>query len=144
MREHSTAGIRKEDTLRNKKEEEKNQTERTAKHKSDDIAKGEDTNVTNSKPSESIRLTNDRLINDAPAECLEASQKGSRTDNAIRSLKVSHSNGWLSNEKPDEIIYKVTQTVNDKRTNDKAAYETIEMDDEETSGKLLYHVDETD
>ena len=136
VKEHSTVAIGKEDTLKYKKEEGICQTEKTAKGQLDGDATGKATDVTDSKLPESIRLKNDKLIDNASAECLEVNRKESRTDNATRNLKV--------NNKKTNDIEKADEKDPDKNFHKHTDMENVEMNEEGTIEKLQYHVDEID
>ena len=129
--EDSTSKIGQNDTLRPKKEERVSlsEEEKTVEEQSDDDAidgasgqikiMADATDETDSKPLKNTRLANDRLKDDASTICLEVSEEESQTDDAIRSLRTAHSDGWLSNENPNEVIYNVVKVVNDKTATDK-------------------------
>ena len=61
-----------------------------------------------------IRLKNERLEDDASTDFSEISEDENQTGVTIRSLRTAHPNDWLSDEKADEVIHKVTKVINGK------------------------------
>ena len=64
-------------------------------------------------------MTNGRPKDDASSDFLEISEDENQTDVTIRSLRTAHSDDWLSDEKADEVIYKVKKVINGKTAIDK-------------------------
>ena len=65
------------------------------------------------------RLKNERLEDDASTDFSEISDDEDQTGIAIRRLRTAHSDDWLSDEKADEVIYKVKKVINGKTAIDK-------------------------
>ena len=114
----STIEIRPNDILKSKREEEVDQSEEketVEEHLDDDATGGvsgrikiiaDATNETESESLENIRLTNGRPKDDASSDFLEISEDENQTDATIRSLGAAHSDDWLSDKNPDQVIYK--------------------------------------
>ena len=51
-------------------------------------------------------MTNGRPKDDASSDFLEISKDENQTDATIRSLGAAHSDDWLSDKNPDQVIYK--------------------------------------
>ena len=66
-----------------------------------------------------IRLTNDRLEDDASTDFSDISEDEYQTGVTIRSLRTAQADDWLSDEKSDEVIYKVKKVINGKTAIDK-------------------------
>ena len=65
------------------------------------------------------RLKNERLEDDASTDFSEISEDENQTGTTIRSLRTAHSDDWLSDEKAEEVIYKVKKVINSKTAMDK-------------------------
>ena len=64
---------------------------------------------TDSESLKNIRLANDRIEDEASTDFSEISEDEIQTGNTLRSLRTSHPDDWLSDEKVDEIIHKVNK-----------------------------------
>ena len=64
-------------------------------------------------------MKNERLEDDASTDFSEISEDENQTGVTIRSLRTAHPDDWMSDEKADMVIYKVTKVINGKTAIDK-------------------------
>ena len=72
-----------------------------------------------SEPLRNIRLKNERHGDDASTDFSEISDDEEQNSITIKRLRTAHSDEWLSDEKAEEIIYKVKKVINGKTAIDK-------------------------
>ena len=64
-------------------------------------------------------MKNERLGDDASTDFSEISDDEDQTGITIRSLRTGNSDDWLSDEKAEEVTYKVRKVINGKTATDK-------------------------
>ena len=130
---NSAREIRPSDIPISKREEEVDQSEleETAKDHFDDeatigasgrvrILPDATNNETDTESMNNIRMVNDRLEDEASTDFSEISEDETQTSNTIRSLRTSHPDYWITDEKASHVLHKLQKVINGNTANNQS------------------------
>ena len=72
------------------------------------------TDITDSKPLDNLKLTNNVLKDDASTDCLEVNKKENQTDDGARNPRTAYLSNCASHKNPDEVLHKAVEAVSNK------------------------------
>ena len=75
------------------------------------------TNETDTESMNNIRMANDRLEDEASTDFSEISEDENRTSYTIRSLRTSHPDDWMTDEKASQVLQKLQKVINGNTAN---------------------------
>ena len=74
-------------------------------------------NETDTESMNNIRMANDRLEDEASTDFSDISEDENQTSNTIRSLRTSHPDDWMSDEKASQVLHKLQKVINGNTAN---------------------------